>query len=107
MDGVVGRIKALEARRVIPCVCVCYFTQGYFDTLRMEVIDKGIAILMICPGPTNVLTFREVLGKHIGTEKDKVVYTWYTDLCLDSSHSLCSLFSLSQKYTVEKKLRKK
>ena len=37
------------------CICMfaMYASQGYFDTLRMEVSDKNISILSVCPGPVN------------------------------------------------------
>lgn len=38
--------------------------QGYFDTLRMELADKNISILSVCPGPVDTPFLH-----HIFTEK--------------------------------------
>ena len=36
--------------------------QGYFDTLRMEVADKGIEIQSVCPGPVDTPFMREIFS---------------------------------------------
>lgn len=38
--------------------------QGYFDTLRMELSDKNISILSVCPGPVDT-----PFVHHLFTEK--------------------------------------
>ena len=44
----VGKLKYLLINHTH---CVDNIFQGYFDTLRMEVSDKSISILSVCPGP--------------------------------------------------------
>ena len=49
---------------ICQCPLVLANVQGYFDTLRMELSDKGISILSVCPGPVDTPIF-----KNIFTEK--------------------------------------
>ena len=42
--------------------------QGYFDTLRMEVADKGIEIQSVCPGPVDTPFMREIFGTQINSQ---------------------------------------
>lgn len=45
-----------------------YYAQGYFDTLRMEVADKGIEILSVCPGPVDTPFLRDIFREKVNSE---------------------------------------
>ena len=46
--------------------------QGYFDTLRMEVADKGIEVQSVCPGPVDTPFMRDIFGKELYTDRCQV-----------------------------------
>ena len=44
--------------------------KGYFDTLRIELSDKNISILSVCPGPVNTPFLNKVLTEKMTTPTD-------------------------------------
>ena len=43
------------------------FPQGYFETLRMELADKNISILSVCPGPVDTPFTRNLFSEKISS----------------------------------------
>lgn len=41
--------------------------QGYFETLRMELADKNISILSVCPGPVDTPFTRNLFSEKISS----------------------------------------
>lgn len=49
--------------------CCCpeiLFSQGFFDTLRMEIADSGVTVHMVCPGPVQTPFFKRLFGATVG-----------------------------------------
>lgn len=44
--------------------------QGYFDTMRMELADKNISILSVCPGPIDTPFMRSVFTEKLSAAVD-------------------------------------
>ena len=42
--------------------------QGYFDTLRMEVVDKGIDVQCVCPGPVDTPFMRDIFSTQLNSQ---------------------------------------
>ena len=45
-------------------------SQGYFDALRMELVDTGVDVLNVCPGPVESRLLDNACSDHL----DKVLY---------------------------------
>ena len=63
---------AASKKKIMTLNGLCYYmytyVQGYFDTLRLEVADKGIEIQSICPGPVDTPFLRGVFREQLNSE---------------------------------------
>ena len=47
---------------------IALYIQGYFDTLRMEIADKGITVQCVCPGPVDTQFLRDVFRTKLSSD---------------------------------------
>ena len=61
-----------------------YTTQGFFNTLRMEIAEKGVTVHMVCPGPVDTPFFKRHFGAVLGevssipTQNECLLELFYT-----------------------------